>query len=224
MQFHRSFIQNIKGKLSNMPFHVCTVPCQNFAQLQHRIPVPVVFVARTMVAGIEKAIQQLRACTDLGVKERCAMVIPIIKELFQEFEEKEIIGTQEFLRQLMDAEWFNHGNQSSRTRAEALARELILRRTVFDACVKRLLLHIFFAESISIEICEQRRALVSCTSLCATLSAQSTSREHCKVIHVNNCNFKYKAFSNHFAHKVLCARCARNDTLHTHFNCATLLA
>ena len=27
-----------------------------------------------------------------------------------EFEEKELIGTQEFLRQLMDAEWFNHGN------------------------------------------------------------------------------------------------------------------
>ena len=63
-----------------------------------------------MVAGIEKAIQQLRACTDIGVKERCAMVQPIIKELFQEFEEKEIIGTQEFLRQLMDAEWFNHAN------------------------------------------------------------------------------------------------------------------
>ena len=63
-----------------------------------------------MVAGIEKAIQQLRACTDIGVQERCAMVQPIIKELFQEFEEKEIIGTQEFLRQLMDAEWFNHGN------------------------------------------------------------------------------------------------------------------
>ena len=38
------------------------------------------------------------------------MVQPIIKELFQEFEEKEIIGTQEFLRQLMDAEWFNHAN------------------------------------------------------------------------------------------------------------------
>ena len=38
------------------------------------------------------------------------MVLPIIKELFQEFEEKELMGTQEFLRQLMDAEWFNHGN------------------------------------------------------------------------------------------------------------------
>ena len=63
-----------------------------------------------MVAGIQKVIQQLRACTDLGVKERCAMVLPIIKELFQEFEEKELMGTQEFLRQLMDAEWFNHGN------------------------------------------------------------------------------------------------------------------
>ena len=32
-----------------------------------------------MVAGLEKAIQQLRACTDLGVKERCAMVLPLIK-------------------------------------------------------------------------------------------------------------------------------------------------
>ena len=63
-----------------------------------------------MVAGLEKAIQQLRACTDLGVKERCAMVVPLIKELMEEFEEKELIGTQEFLRQLMDAEWFNHGN------------------------------------------------------------------------------------------------------------------
>ena len=63
-----------------------------------------------MVAGLEKAIQQLRACTDLGVQERCKMVEPLIKELMEEFEEKELIGTQEFLRQLMDAEWFNHGN------------------------------------------------------------------------------------------------------------------
>ena len=63
-----------------------------------------------MVAGIEKSMQAMRACTDLGVKQRVAMVLPIIKELFQEFEEKEVIGTQEFLRQLMDAEWFNHGN------------------------------------------------------------------------------------------------------------------
>ena len=57
-----------------------------------------------MVAGIEKTLQQLRACSDIGVKERCATVVPLLKELLEEFEEKEIIGTQEFLRQVMDAE------------------------------------------------------------------------------------------------------------------------